>query len=68
MTPFNKSDIRPLAAVMQSQGGKEEPKAKPVESVEFAFPTKGKTVTLNVAEYQSGKAMIEAAQEWAAKQ
>lgn len=71
MTPFNKQDIRPLAAVSGSMGGgKDEPAEKPVpvEGVRFSFPTKpGKEVTLNVADYQSGKAMIEAAQEWATK-
>lgn len=67
MTPFDKLAIRPAAA--RPQGGKDEPEVKPmpVESVRFSFNGKG-NVTLSIADFTSGQAMIDAAQEWAAKQ
>ena len=68
---FDKEAIRPLAAMAQSQGGKDEPPPKPapVESVRFTFPhLPGKECTLNIADFTSGQAMVEAAEAWAAKQ
>lgn len=64
MTPFDKQDIRPP---VQGKGDTAQ-KPMPVESVRFNFPTRGKVCTLNIADFTSGQAMIDAAQEWAAKQ
>lgn len=66
MTPFDRQSIRPASKPM---GGKDapEPKPMPVESVRFNFNGKG-SVTLNIKDFTSGQAMIDAAQEWAAKQ
>lgn len=67
MIPFEKSAIRPLAIAAASMDGEKTEKPKAVESVQFDFPGKGQ-VTLNIADFTSGQAMIEAAQAWAAKQ
>lgn len=69
MIPLETATTRKLAPISQSQGGKEEPeKPMPVESVRFTFPSKPDAVlTLKVADFQSGKAMLEAAQEWGTK-
>lgn len=49
--------------------GGEIAKPMPVESVRFTFPHKpGKECTMNIADFTSGRAMVEAAEEWAAKQ
>jgi hypothetical protein len=66
---FDKVAIRQLAPILQSQNGEDQPRQRqvPVESVRFTFRG-GKEVTLNIADYTSGQAMIDAAQEWADKQ
>jgi len=56
---FTKEAIRPLAAMDEAP--------KPVESVRFTFKD-GKEITLNIADFTSGQAMVEAAEAWAAKQ
>jgi hypothetical protein len=63
---FEKEAIRPVLA--KPMDGKDEPvKPAAVESVRFTFKD-GKTCTLNIADFTSGQAMVEAANAWAAKQ
>lgn len=68
MIPYEKAAIRPLAVAPMSGKEDEKPAKTPaVESVQFSFRDKG-SVTLNIADFTSGQAMIDAAAEWAAKQ
>jgi hypothetical protein len=63
---FDKETIRPASRPAK---GDEIVKPMPVESVRFTVPhLPGKECVLNIADFTSGAAMVEAAAEWAAKQ